>query len=263
VLFERQPKLGGSLPVAAVVKGTEREDIPGLMHYLERQVRMAGVEVHTGAEATPEVADKIGPDVIIVAAGGSHDIPEIPGIKNRNVATGEKMHRQLKFFLKFFSPKTLRRLTMLPFAMNLFIGKRIVIMGGRLHGCQTAEYLIHLGRKITIVDTGTEKDFGEGLLEVYMKPYLLYWLKDHGVEFVHGVQYEEVTNKGLVVKTLDGGTRLIEADSIITALPLKPNIQFFESMKAGAKEVYSIGDANEPGYIVDAISAGARIGHSI
>jgi 2,4-dienoyl-CoA reductase (NADPH2) len=263
VLFDKQSKLGGSLPVAAVVKGMDREDIPGLARYLDRQVRKAGVEVHTGTTATAETVNEIKPDVIIVAAGGAHNIPKIPGINKLKVATSEKMHEQLKFFLKFFPPKLLRKLTMIPFAMSLFVRKNVVIMGGRLHGCQTAEYLLHFNRNITIVDTGTEKDIGDGLLEVFIKPYLMYWLKDHGVKFVTEVEYKEITSKGLVVKTKDGKTELIKADTIITALPLLPNTALFESMKGKAKEVYSIGDANNPGYIVDAITAGAKIGHEI
>jgi 2,4-dienoyl-CoA reductase (NADPH2) len=263
VLFDKQSKLGGSLPVAAMVKGMEREDIPGLVRYLDRQVRKAGVEVRTGTTVTAETVDEVKPDVIIVAAGGTHDIPKIPGITRWNVATGEKMHGRLKFFLKFFQPKLLRKLTMLPFAMSPFVRKNVVIMGGRLHGCQTAEYLLHMGRKITIVDEGTEKDIGDGLLDVFIKPYLMYWLKDHGVEFVTDVKYEEITGQGLVVKTRDGSRKLIKADTVITALPLLPNSELFNSMKGKAKEVYSIGDASEPRLIVDAIAAGAKIGHEI
>jgi 2,4-dienoyl-CoA reductase (NADPH2) len=263
VIFEKQPKLGGSLPVAAMVKGMEREDIPGLIRYLNTQVRKAAVDVHTGTTATPLTVDEVKPDVIIVAAGGTHNIPKIPGINKLKVATSERMHEQLKFFLRFFPPRLMRKLTMIPFAMSLFVRKNVVIMGGRLHGCQTAEYLLHFNRNITIVDEGTEKDIGDGLLEVFIKPYLIYWLKDHGVKFVTEVKYQEVTSKGLVVKTKDGKTELIEADTIITALPLLPNTAILESMKGKAKEIYAIGDANAPGYIVDAIAAGAKIGHSL
>jgi len=168
-----------------------------------------------------------------------------------------------KFILQFFSPKFLRWGSMLPLIMSPIVGKNVVIMGGRLHGCQTAEYLLHMGRNITIVDEGTEKEIGDGLLEVFLKPYLMYWLKDHGVRFVTEVKYKEITGKGLVVTTRDGKEQLIEGDSIITALPLLPDNKFFESMKGKAKEVYAIGDAENPGYIVDAIAAGARIGHSL
>ena len=263
VLFEKLSKLGGSLGLAAMVKGMEREDIPGLIKYLDRQVRKAGVDVRTGKKVTPASVDEVKPDVIIVATGGTHDIPQIPGIGRRNVATSEKMHHIGKFFTQFFPPKILRTLSMIPFALSLFVRKNVVIMGGRLHGCQTAEYLLHLNRNITIVDEGTEKDIGYGLLEVFIKPYLMYWLKDHGVKFVTEVKYKEITGKGLVVTTKDGKEQLIEGNTIITALPLKPDTAFFNSMKSKAKEVYAIGDADSPAYIVDAIAAGAKIGFSL
>jgi len=263
VLYDKMSKLGGSLGLASMVKGMEREDIPGLIKYLDRQVRKAGVDVRTGTKVTPATIDEVKPDVIIVATGGTHDIPNIPGINKMKVATSEKMHHMGKFFIQFFTPGLLRRLSLLPLAMRPIVGKNVVIMGGRLHGCQTAEYLLHMGRNITIVDEGTEKDIGDGLLEVFIKPYLMYWLKDHGVKFVTEVKYKEITNKGLVVTTKDGKEQLIEGSTIITALPLKPDSAFFESMKGKAKEVYAIGDAENPGYIVDAIEAGAKIGHSL
>jgi 2,4-dienoyl-CoA reductase (NADPH2) len=263
VLFDKMSRLGGSLGLAAMVKGMEREDIPGLIKYLDRQVRKAGVEVRTGTKVTPATVNEIKPDVIIVATGGTHDIPKIPGINKMKVATSEKMHHMGKFILQFFSPKFLRWGSTLPFAMSFFVRKNVIIMGGRLHGCQTAEYLLHLGKNITIVDEGTEKQIGDGLLETFIKPYLMYWLKDHGVKFVTEVKYKEITGKGLVVTTKDGKEQLIEGDTIITALPLKPDTSFINSMKGKAKEVFSIGDANSPGYIVDAIAAGARIGHQL
>jgi len=92
---------------------------------------------------------------------------------------------------------------------------------------------------------------------------LMYWLKDHGVKFITDVKYKEITDKGLVVTTKDGRDQLIKGDTIITALPLLPDSGFFESMRGKTKEVYAIGDADKPAYIVDAIAAGARIGFSL
>jgi 2,4-dienoyl-CoA reductase (NADPH2) len=262
VLFEKMYKLGGSMGLASMVKGMEREDIPGLIKYLDIQVRKAGVEVHTGTTVTSATVDNVKPDVIIVATGGTHDIPNIPGIDKLKVTTSERMHHMGKFFLQYFSPKFLRWGSMLPLAMSPFVRKNVVIIGGRLHGCQTAEYLLHMNRNITIVDEATEKEIGEGLLEIFIKPLLMYWLKDHGVKFVTEVKYKEITGKGLVVTTKDGKEKLIKGDTIITALPLKPDTSFFNNMKGKAKEVYAIGDADKPAYIVDAIAAGAKIGFS-
>lgn len=261
-LYEKQPKLGGSLPVAATVKG-EREDIAGLIGYLDRQVHRAGVDVHLGQEASPQTAGEVRPDAIVVAAGGQHSIPDIAGIAGRNVLTSKALHSRVKRLLRHASPKTLRTLSSLPMARDLVIGKQVVIMGGRLQGCQTAEFLLRLGKKITIVDTGTEQEIGDGLLEVFMKPYLLYWLKDHGVEFVTEAEYQQVTKDGLVVRVKGGEPTLLPADTVITALPLQPNRAASDAMRDMAPEVYTIGDADEPKLIVDAIAAGARVAREI
>jgi 2,4-dienoyl-CoA reductase (NADPH2) len=134
-------------------------------------------------------------------------------------------------------------------------------MGGNIQGCQTAEFLVKRGRKVTIVDTARE--IGDGLLETFIKPHLLNWLDGKGVAMIPGVNYEEITDKGLVITTKDGGKRTIEADTIVTALPLLPNTELLKSLEGSAPEVYAIGDGKEPHLIVDAIADGARIARVI
>ena len=262
VLYEKLRKLGGSLPVAAMVKGP-REDITGLISYLDRQVHHAGVTVHLGKAVTTDVISQERPDAIVVAAGGTHEIPAIPGIDGPNVLTGAELHKRAKALLQVVPPNALRGLQSLPVARDLMIGKRVVIMGGRLHGCQTAEYLMSLGKQVTIVDTDSKEELGEGLLEVFLKPYLLYWLEDQGVEFVTNVTYERVTKEGLEVRLPDGTTRLLPADTVVTALPLKPNEAAAALAIGRATEVHTIGDAADPQLIVDAIAAGAAVGHQL
>ncbi|MCV2394295.1 FAD-dependent oxidoreductase [Actinotalea sp. M2MS4P-6] len=261
-LYEKQPKLGGSLPVAAVVKG-KREDLLGTASYLTTQVKKAGVEVHAGITASARTAEQLKPDAIVVATGGLHDVPDIPGIGGRNVLTAEKLQSTVKTMLRFTDAGVVRALSGLPVAKNLVIGKDVVIMGGRLHGCQTAEFLLEQGKRITIVDTASEDEIGEGLLEVFMKPYLLYWLKDHGVRFVTEVEYESVVHDGLVVRHKDGRKELLAADTVVTALPLKPNTAIQKALAGKAPEVYTIGDAGDPKLIVDAIAAGAKVAREI
>jgi 2,4-dienoyl-CoA reductase (NADPH2) len=69
-LFEKEPKLGGLLPVAAVVKGMELEDLPAIVNYLERQITRLGVQIKLGKECTPDVIARLKPDAVILAAGG-------------------------------------------------------------------------------------------------------------------------------------------------------------------------------------------------
>ena len=259
LLYEKMGKLGGSMLVAATVKGVEKEDLIAMIQYLETQVTKLGVKIHVGKEASESIIEKVKPDVLILAAGAKHDIPNIPGINRRNVMTSEKLHHQLKFALKFARPRLLRWLT----KFYMPVGKNVVVIGARLHGCQTAEFLVKRDRKVTIVDTCKEEEVGDGLLETFMKPWLLLWLDEKGVSVIPEVKYEQITRSGILITNKDGARQTIEADSIVTALPMRPDNEFLKSMENRAKEVYAIGDTREPGYIVDAIADGARIAREI
>jgi 2,4-dienoyl-CoA reductase (NADPH2) len=172
-LYSTMRKLGGPMLVAAVVKGTRKEDLPAIARYYETQLRKLRVDVHLGTEATPGMVARAKPDVLLVATGARHDIPAMPGIKSRKVMTGEDLHHRLKFLLRFAGPKLLRRGSRL--ALPLMLGKHVVVIGGRLHGCQTAEFLVKRGRKVTIVDACSLEQIGEGLLETFIRPWLLGW----------------------------------------------------------------------------------------
>jgi 2,4-dienoyl-CoA reductase (NADPH2) len=253
-IYEKQGRAGGSMPVAATVKGFDREDLPLIYTWYNRQLKNLGVEMHTGISVTRSLVEQVRPDVLIVAAGGIHDIPEIPGINKQNVVTGETLHHRLKFALKLAGPRLLRWLT------NFYIpvGRLVVIMGGRFHGCQTAEFLTRRGRKVTIVETGPADVIGKGLVETVIKPSLLRWLDEKGVKIMTDVKYEEVTGKGLIITDRDGKRQLLEADTILTALPLRPNSDFLKSLENSAPEIYAIGDCRDPNLIIDAVADGMK-----
>jgi len=78
-----------------------------------------------------------------------------------------------------------------------------------------------------------------------------------------GVKYEEVTDKGLVIMSSDGRRQLIEADTIVTALPFLPNAELTKAMAEKAPEIYIVGDCSEPRFIMDAIGDGYRIARAI
>ena len=54
-----------------------------------------------------------------------------------------------------------------------------------------------------------------------------------------------------------------EVDTIVTALPLLPNVELFKSLQGSAPEMYNIGDCKEPNITVDAIADGAHIARAI
>ncbi len=255
-LIEKSPKLGGLLPLAAMVKGLEVEDLPAITRYLEGQMTKLGVETRLGREATPAMIEKMKPDVLILATGGIAVTPDIPGITGPNVVSNADLHRKLKFFLRFLGPATLRWLT----RFFLPLGRRVVIVGGGIQGCELAEFLVKRGRKVTIVDAADA--LGAGMIS-HLKLQLFWWFRQKGVTMMAGTKPMAVTAKGLTVLTKQGYKQTIEADSIVTALPLAPNKDLFRALEGKVAEIYAVGDCGNPGLIVDAIGDGWRIAKSI
>ncbi len=257
VLFEKTRRLGGLLPAAAVVKGLEIEDLPAIVRYLKGQLAKLGVDVRLGQTVDPAMLEAIMPDVVILATGGKPVLPEITGSGDRKVISTARLHGQLKLLLRFMSPKTLNRLTRL----WMPVGKRVVIIGGGIQGCELAEFLVKRGRIVTIVDTA--EVLGEGMIN-HLRLQLFDWFRQKGVTLIGGIkEYVAVTDKGLVVLTAEGYKRTLEADSIIPAIPMQADTALLRSFEGKVKEVYAIGDCIEPKLIVDAIGAGFHIAQSI
>ncbi len=249
-LFDKQSKPGGLLPIAAMVKGTELEDLPAMVGYFKRQLKKLGVKTLLGKSVTPDDIVKTKPDAVIIAGGGVPATPQIPGINRRNVVSNAALHRRLKFFLRLFPPQMLRWLT----KFYLPIGKRVVIIGGSLHGCELGEFLAKRGRQVTIVEKSDQ--LGQGMVDV-LQAYLFDWFKKKGVALIGGVkEYVEITDVGLTIINRDGQRQTIPADTIIPALPLAPDLALYESLKGKVPELYAIGDCREPQLIADAVSQG-------
>ncbi len=257
ILYEKAHRLGGLLSLAAMVKGPHPENLPLLIKYLEGQIRKLGVRIELGKEADLSLVDRLKPDVVFVAAGGLPAIPEMPGINGPNVVSGGELHRKLKFFSRFFGPYTLRFLS----RFYMPIGKRVVIIGGALQGCELGEFLTKRGRKVTIVEKADR--LGDGMIEVF-RGHLMIWFEKKGVKTIGGVrEYVEITEKGLTIVNKEGNRETIEADTIVTALPLTPNTELFDSLGRKVVEVYAIGDCREPALIADAIQTGTRTARAV
>jgi 2,4-dienoyl-CoA reductase (NADPH2) len=251
-LYEKSSRLGGLMPVAALVKGTDIEDLPALIRYYHVQLNKLGVSINLSKEVDIPFIEKIQPDVVILATGGKPAIPDIPGIDNSKVINSSSLHRQLKAYLKFFSPSLLNRLTRL----WMPVGKNVVIIGGGKHGCELAEFLVKRGRKVTFVDTSVQ--LGKGLF-IHLKHALFSWFKQKGVVLIAGVRSIEVKDSGVLVITAEGRHLVLKADSIIPAISLAPDRDVFKTLEGNFTEVYSVGDCREPQYIVDAIADGWRV----
>lgn len=257
-LFEKEPRLGGMLPLAVMVKGTETEDILGYLDYLEHQLDILNVDVRLRTEATPDHVRSESPDVIVLAGGGSYGVPQILGVTGRHVTTTPDLAKRGRLPLRWFGPERTRSLTKL----YLPFGKRVVVIGARIEGAETAEFLMKRGRDVTIVDTANS--FGDGMpARLLMR--LRAWLEDKGTPIHLGVELQEITDHEVRIRTANGGQLTIEADDVVVALPQGPNTALLRAFDHVDAEMHTIGPENpdRPWLIVDAVAGGFRVGSTI
>jgi 2,4-dienoyl-CoA reductase (NADPH2) len=255
-LWEKGKYLGGSMSLAAMVKGFKTEDVREVIWFLRRQVKKYGVDVKLSKEVDAAAIAAAKPDVVVIAGGGKPQLPDVPGVMGKNVVRSSDLYGTLQFYLRLVGPKMLRDLT----SVWMPVGKNVVIIGGAIQGCQLGEFLTKRGRKVTIVDT--EEELGR-MMYPERKTRLFYWFDRKGVERLGGVKLLEITDKGLSLETKEGAKRFLEADSVVIALPFKGDHSLEDALQGKVPEVYSIGDCNEPGLIPDATSAGWKIGNAI
>jgi 2,4-dienoyl-CoA reductase (NADPH2) len=251
VLWEREHKLGGLVPIAALVNDVELKDLVALVRYLALQITKLGVVIRLGKEVDASVIEEFKPEVIILAAGGIPGVVAIPGINGRNVVSSSTLHRSLKLYRRFLEPKALEWLT----RFWMPIGKRVVVMGGAIQGCELAEFLVKRQRKVTIVDTGAVLGAG---MTVDNQRRLFRWLEEKGVVMLTGATYEEITSEGLIISK-NGKRTTIEADTILPIVPMQPNTGLIKSLDRAAPEIHPVGDCREPRLIAEAIADGWQI----
>jgi 2,4-dienoyl-CoA reductase (NADPH2) len=250
-LVEKTSRLGGLMPLAALIKGLELEDLPGLVEYLKTQITKAGVKVELGKEATPESIQAMNPDAVILATGGVLTAPELSGSSKakRKVVTTPELHRRVKPFLRTFGPRFLGRAT----RYYLPMGKKVIVVGAGLHGMEVAEYLVKRGRTVTIVEPTDV--IGEGVID-FRLGLTMDWFAAKGVRILTGARNIVVTDRGLAFEDAGGQHVELEADTVMPTAPLATNDKLYQALEGKVPELYLIGDGKEAGMIVHAVRSG-------
>ena len=255
-LYEKGTKLGGLIPLAAVVKDLEIDDLMALIHYYKIQLDQLGVTLKLEKEVDTTVVEEFKPDVLILACGGVPNNLDIPGSNRDHVLNNSELHKRLRSYMRFLGPKMLSRLT----KCWMPIGKRVIVIGGTIIGCELAEFLTKRRRKVTVVHRDDE--LGAGMIKDDLLR-LIPWLEKKGATIFTGATYHEITAQGLVITTREGKKTALEADTIVVALPLLPDTNTTKSLEGKARETYTIGDSREPQMMPQAVADGARIGFMI
>jgi len=227
-LYEREDRLGGQLNQA--VTPPHKDRIKSLIRYLETQIRKLGVEIKLGIEVSATLVEQLSPDVVVLATGVTPLTPNISGIdKIHTVHAGEVLEGKVD------------------------VGSRVVVIGGELVGCETAEFLVKHGKKVTVTRRGPEMAMGMG---PFLRPALLNRLSAKEVTLLTGVTYNEITPQGLRLTTKEGQAKTIEADTIVLAAGAVSNNKLYDELENKVPVVNLVGDCAEPRTIREAIADG-------
>jgi len=230
VLAEKQGRLGGWAAIGCLPP--HKEEIRGLLRYYEAQLAKLGVRLELGREfSAQEVLDRK-PDAVVIATGSSASPIDVPGAQRAHVV---------------FAADVLTG--------NVETGDRVVIVGGGQTGLETAEFLAEKGKRVTVVEMLPEVGAD---MELITKLFLLGRLARSGVVTLTNRKVDAITERGV-----QAGGELLEADSIVVAVGLKPEKGLAEALEGRVPELYRIGDCVKPRKLLDAIHEGARAGRAI
>ena len=255
VLYEKSAKLGGHLPLAAMIKGTYLDNVELALDYLVRSVESLQIKVRTGTEATIETIREESPDAVIVACGGRCEVEPIAGENFRNHTDVNKLQAMADLPLKLLGSTSINAVTkhMLP-----GIGKNVVVVGSGIAGLQGALWLKKRNRNLSIVSP--DDKIADQMPPRY-RNRLLPWFEQNEVSIFSNVSAMRLVGKDMQVDLEDKFLEL-PCDTAVTLPAMSSNLGLYEAIKAEGIEVYIAGSAKGDGndLIVDAIHDGREVG---
>ncbi|SEO00672.1 2,4-dienoyl-CoA reductase (NADPH2) [Gemmobacter aquatilis] len=248
-LFDRSPRIGGQLHLAAAIPG--KEEFRGLIDWFEALLAQSTVTLRLGAEANPDTLSTF--DEVILATGITPRAPGIPG------ETG---------------PQVLPYRAVLQGAP---VGPRVAIIGAGGIGFDVAEFLAHQGDSPTLHPDLWRREWGVGDPALVAgglaaegpqpePPARQIWLLQRkpekpgrklgkttgwihraalqmkGVKMLGGAQYEAITAEGLHL-TLQGVPQLLAVDAIVICAGQDPERSLVAPLEALGKTPHLIGGA--------------------
>lgn len=230
ILYEKEGYLGGQIKLVAIPPG--KEIYQEVANSRIKAIKDLSVEIHLGQRLTPETVREIKPDVLIIATGSEAAMPDIPGITSKRVISARKALTSEE------------------------IGDNVLIIGGGMVGCETADYLASKGKNITIIEMlkYTAHDIGPAA-----RFFLRKRLKEKNVKIFTQTTAKSVAEGEVIVNTASGEEKLGPFDNIIIATGATPINELEEPAKGSVPELYVIGDAAKPGKILAAVEQAAEI----
>ena len=238
-LFEKSNKLGGTLHVATKLEF--KQDLRNYMNYMIRQTEKCGAEIVLNTEVTDNIITEEQPDALIIAAGSTPFVPNLPGIDKKHVYLSEDVD-----------------------GGKVEVGNKVIVIGGGLTGAETAYSLAMKGKDVTIV----EMQGPDALLNsasLITKFSLQSKLAQTGVKILANTKLEEITDEGIRTINTRFQWQDLKADTVVLALGVRPCKDKVNELRdlLPQMQVHVIGDCNKIGNVYTASHDGFDVAAGI
>lgn len=225
VVYEKGSRLGGNL-IPGGAPDFKEDDI-ALADWYTNELNRLGVHVHLNTELNEEEIKTMDYDTVILATGS----------KPKVFSLGDDSHT-------YTAEQVLLK--------QKDAGKKTVVVGGGLVGCETALWLAQNGIHVTIVETLEKVMAVNGPLCAANKEMLEALLPFNGVEIITGAKVTEFANGEVKVDTKEG-SKTIMSDSVILSVGYKEENTLYNNLQFDIPDLYLLGDAKKVSNIMYAI----------
>ena len=225
VVYEKGSRLGGNL-IPGGAPDFKEDDI-ALADWYTNELNRLGVHVHLNTELNEEEIKAMDYDTVILATGS----------KPKVFSLGDDSHT-------YTAEQVLLK--------QKDAGKKTVVVGGGLVGCETALWLAQNGIHVTIIETLDKVMAVNGPLCAANKEMLEALLPFNGVEIITGAKVTEFANGEVKIDTKEG-SKTIMSDSVILSVGYKEENTLYNNLQFDIPDLYLLGDAKKVSNIMYAI----------
>ncbi|WP_352415283.1 FAD-dependent oxidoreductase, partial [Oscillibacter ruminantium] len=212
----RFTELGGNFRIAAYPTG--KGQITEAIRSMIVKCEQAGVDLQTGTEAAVKSILALQPDAVILATGSNPLILKIPGLSECGYVTAQDL-----------------------LDGKARMGKRVLVVGGGMVGCEAAEFLAERGHQVGII---AMKDVIAGDVVPENRKFMFDNFTRHGVELRPGAKVGQFYPDGVDYALMDGTAgSMREYDSIVLAMGSRSSDPLSEALKETVPQVFAIGEA--------------------
>lgn len=233
-LWEKDHELGGALRAGSAP--SFKFQTARYMEYLKRQVAKYDINVKLNKEATADDILAAKPDAVIIAAGATPIVPNLPGSeKNHVIESCDLLTNRLE------------------------TGTKVVVLGGGAVGIETALMLDKQGKDVTVVEM-LDKVLAKAKESPNQRFAVMAEIEKSNIKVMTGTTLTRVDkNKVLVTASSGGSEEEIPCDTLVIAVGFKTDNSLRDMLGDKIKKVYVIGDNRNPAKVKDAVHDGYHV----